>query len=498
MNEIILPDETARNADAFARDISGTWQKSIAAILETGRLLKAAKSQLPHGEFQQMIENQLPFGVRESQRLMAIAADERLSNATHGSCLPPSPRTLYELTKLDYETFAARLEDKTIRPEMMRKDITTVAKKAKRVARERELGDKQIALPTRKFGVVYADPEWKFETYSAETGMDRAADNHYATSSVEMIKARPVGDIAADDCVLFLWATVPMLEHALDVLNEWGFKYRSQFIWRKPKAGTGYWNRNRHDILLIGTRGKVPCPAQGEQWGSVITADLARHSQKPDNFYYLIEHYFPSLPKIELNARGVARDGWCAWGNETESDEARGITLVDGVSDASHLPLLPNPGKPCVGKENGGGAGDGPTRANGGATKKSSPPVGTKARAKASKKSEDMSAPIVARVNIDDLELLVRVADKKISFYAMQKHPLFPSELGCVSADCFEIVTAANISAVSNRIWSSEFVANASASMRASTWRIPTTIYKSGRTGPIPVMGDGTAEGGAK
>jgi N6-adenosine-specific RNA methylase IME4 len=184
-----------------------------------------------------------------------------------------------------------------------------------RAERERELAARQTALPNKRYGVIYADPEWRFEVYSRETGMNCTADNHYPTSSLEEICNRPVADIAADDCVLFLWATVPMARAAFRVMESWGFEYKSQFVWVKNRIGTGYWNRNKHEILLIGTKGNVPAPAPGTQWPSAIEAPVGRHSEKPEKFYELIEAYFPNLPKIELNARR-ARPGWDAWGNE--------------------------------------------------------------------------------------------------------------------------------------------------------------------------------------
>ena len=199
------------------------------------------------------------------------------------------------------------------------KDLSTAEKKSRRRAREIELGAKQMALPEARFGVIYADPEWKFETYSEETGMDRSADNHYPTSSLEAIKSRDVGSLAADDCVLFLWATVPMLPEALEVMAAWGFEYKSNFDWRKDRVGTGYWNRNRHEHLLIGTRGRIPAPAMGEQFDSSIEAPVGEHSAKPEIFYEIIEAYFPTLPKIELNAR-VARPGWVRWGYEAPEE----------------------------------------------------------------------------------------------------------------------------------------------------------------------------------
>jgi len=198
-----------------------------------------------------------------------------------------------------------------------------IDKKKLRAKRERELAKRQRALPDKRYGVILADPEWRFEPYSRETGMDRAADNHYPTSITEVIASRDVRSIAADDCVLFLWATVPMLPQAMLVMLTWGFEYRSHYIWLKDKIGTGYWNRNKHELLLIGTRGKVPAPAMGTQWHSVIEAPRGEHSEKPEIFLRMIEEYYPTLPKIELNRRGPARPSWDAWGFEAEEAQEK-------------------------------------------------------------------------------------------------------------------------------------------------------------------------------
>jgi N6-adenosine-specific RNA methylase IME4 len=146
--------------------------------------------------------------------------------------------------------------------------------------------------------------------------MDRSADNHYPTSSLDAIKARDVPSIAADDSVLFLWATAPILPQALEVMAAWGFRYVSSAVWIKDKVGTGYWFRSRHELLLVGTKGNVPAPAHGLQWGSVIEQPRGEHSAKPEPVLELIEAYLPSLPKIELNRRGPPRPAWSAWGNE--------------------------------------------------------------------------------------------------------------------------------------------------------------------------------------
>lgn len=200
------------------------------------------------------------------------------------------------------------------------RDARTAEKKAKRSTREADLALRQRALPVKRYGVIYADPEWRFEPYSRETGMDRAADNHYPTTPLNDIVLRPVADIAARDCVLFLWATAPMLKAALRVLENWGFAYKSHFIWDKERIGNGYWNRNRHELLLVGTRGDIPAPAMGEQWESLIRVPPGEHSAKPEIFAEMIEAYYPNLPKIELNARH-ARPGWDVWGLEAPEAE---------------------------------------------------------------------------------------------------------------------------------------------------------------------------------
>jgi N6-adenosine-specific RNA methylase IME4 len=116
--------------------------------------------------------------------------------------------------------------------------------------------------------------------------------------------------------VLFLWATVPILPQALEVMAAWGFHYVSSAVWIKDKVGTGYWFRSRHELLLVGTRGSAPAPAHGLQWDSVIEQPRGEHSAKPEAVLELIEAYFPSLPKIEFNRRGPPRPRWAAWGNE--------------------------------------------------------------------------------------------------------------------------------------------------------------------------------------
>ena len=209
------------------------------------------------------------------------------------------------------------------------------AKQERRAARERETAARIISLqlPGRRYGVIVEDPEWRDEVWSRETGLDRSPDNHYATSPAGIILARDeVAKLAAADCVLFLWSTIQHEAIAHEVMKARGFAYRSQVIWKKPSIGMGRWVRSLHEILLIGTRGKIPCPAPGKQWPSVIEAPRGAHSEKPDKFYVLIESYFPTIPKIELNARRRRR-GWDSYGPEApdtsnDRDKAGRVSMV--------------------------------------------------------------------------------------------------------------------------------------------------------------------------
>lgn len=207
------------------------------------------------------------------------------------------------------------------------KDLRAERQKAKaerRIEREQALGAKEQALPNRRYGVIIADPEWKYLAWSAETGSDRSPDNHYPCSDLDDIKARPVGDIAADDCALFLWVTTPFLDAGFEVMKAWGFDYKSSIVWGKERVGeargTAYWFRGEHETVLFGTHGNVPAPIPGTQFPSFFLAPVGEHSAKPDKIHEIAEAYFPNLPKIELNARRK-RAGWDGWGNEADGGE---------------------------------------------------------------------------------------------------------------------------------------------------------------------------------
>jgi N6-adenosine-specific RNA methylase IME4 len=168
-----------------------------------------------------------------------------------------------------------------------------------------------------RYPVIYADPPWRFGVHSEVTGRDKSPENHYPTMTTHEICAlwEQIGSPAKKDAVLFLWATNPMLPDALRVMEAWGFAYVHHWIWDKEVAGTGYWGRDRHELLLIGRRGEPAAPLPGSQPQTVHRETKGRHSAKPDYYAETIERLYPDMPRLEMFCR-TPRPGWTAWGFE--------------------------------------------------------------------------------------------------------------------------------------------------------------------------------------
>lgn len=177
-----------------------------------------------------------------------------------------------------------------------------------------------IPFPNKKYSVIYADPPWAFRTYSKK-GQGRSAEIHYPTMSIEEIKALPVGALAAKDCALFLWITFPCLFEALEVLESWGFSYKTvAFVWIKQNrkndnlfTGMGYWTRANAEICILATKGHPKRVSASVH--QVIISHIEEHSKKPQEARDRIVNLMGNVPKIELFARNTT-PGWDVWGNE--------------------------------------------------------------------------------------------------------------------------------------------------------------------------------------
>ena len=169
----------------------------------------------------------------------------------------------------------------------------------------RQLETAAPEFPTGPFQVIVADPPWRYET---------SAGLPYPTMAIEDIKDLPVESIAADDAILWLWTTSAHLRMAFEVVEAWGFEYKTLLTWVKDRMGTGEWLRGQSEHCLLAARGK-PVFLHG-QHGTVIVAARREHSRKPEEFYALVEATSPGS-RVELFAR-QQRNGWHAFGNHID------------------------------------------------------------------------------------------------------------------------------------------------------------------------------------
>jgi len=194
--------------------------------------------------------------------------------------------------------------------------------------------------PAGGFSLIMADPPWSYEMRS-EKGYAKAPEAQYSTMAFAEIAAMPVELLAAEDCLLWLWAVNPQLPQALDVRAAWGFTFKTAGTWLKGSNrgkvsfGTGYILRSANEPFLIGTRGRPKTTRSTRSavishderirgmegdWplGTVTIEAAAReHSRKPDEAFRAAEELMPEVCRLELFSREKRR-GWTSWGNEVE------------------------------------------------------------------------------------------------------------------------------------------------------------------------------------
>lgn len=178
-----------------------------------------------------------------------------------------------------------------------------------------------------KYNIILADPGWKYDNEKTGGTHNSGAAQKYTVLSSSELCALPVKEVvAARDSVLFLWATVPMIQDGFRVMAAWGFKYKTMISWHKTgRLGLGYWFRGEIEVLLFGVRGKIR--AFRSSLPNFIEAPVLAHSEKPEEFRRLIEtstaRTIEVPARIELFARKRV-PGWDAWGDQVESDIALG------------------------------------------------------------------------------------------------------------------------------------------------------------------------------
>jgi len=266
--------------------------------------------------------------LREARALEEILRPKALEREKAGKKIDPHPNldegwTLSQVAKAIGTSHGTLHKVKTIakeEPELM-KDLDsgkiTVHSAFKKVEREKHIKNhKEVPLPNGKYNIIYADPPWEYWG-----GGYKGPSQHYKTMSIKEICNLPVQDIAADNCILFMWATFPILPQALKVIEAWGFKYSTVgFVWVKAnKSGRGFffglgsWTRANAEVCFIATKGTIP--RKDASISQIIYSPVEEHSKKPDITREKIVQLVGYLPRIEIFARQKVK-GWDAWGNE--------------------------------------------------------------------------------------------------------------------------------------------------------------------------------------
>ncbi len=185
-----------------------------------------------------------------------------------------------------------------------------------------------IPFPNKKYNIIYADPPWRFKNWSmkelserGEKWAKRNGRSPYNVMNNEDIYNLPIKNLVDKNCILFLWATYPKLQEAIQTIKSWGFEYKTvAFTWVKETRksngfhfGLGYWTRGNPEICLLATKGKIK--RINNSVANLTISPLREHSRKPDEIRDKIVKLCGDLPRIELFARQKI-EGWDVWGNE--------------------------------------------------------------------------------------------------------------------------------------------------------------------------------------
>jgi N6-adenosine-specific RNA methylase IME4 len=168
------------------------------------------------------------------------------------------------------------------------------------------------------YNIIYADPPWDYAGREQHNSIkeNKSVKDHYNNMTLDELKELDVNKICDKSCLLFLWTSSPHLPQAIELMNSWGFDYKTiAFIWDKQKTNPGYYTLSQCEICLVGKIGNIPMPRGSRKERQFISEMRRGHSQKPDEVRMRIERMFPIQKKLEMFAR-VASPGWDIWGNE--------------------------------------------------------------------------------------------------------------------------------------------------------------------------------------
>lgn len=168
-----------------------------------------------------------------------------------------------------------------------------------------------------KFQIIYADPPWDYHDRTFLDGKVNdtgAASDHYPTMSPDDLMDMRVNKFAAKNSILYMWTTGPQLQISLDVMQAWGFRYKTvSHVWQKIRVNPGYYTMSSTEFIIVGTRGSIPKPRGTRNERQFYEQKRTKHSAKPSHFRETIERMHPKQTKLELFAR-IASPGWYVWG----------------------------------------------------------------------------------------------------------------------------------------------------------------------------------------
>lgn len=289
------------------------WIGDLAAA--DGRVINGVKSDA-YDQLEK--ETGLVYGTIKNCKMVAQAVDlsyrnDRLSFTHHMAVAPLQPE--------DQKRWLQKAVDEGLTVAQLRRAIKAEAYQ-------------EPSLPDSKYRIIYADPPWEYsgDQHGTTTGttahaigsQDTVLSTHYPSMTEEQLCEMSVQDITADNCALWMWATVPLLPVALRVIEAWGFQYKCHMVWDKVDHNVGHYVSVRHELLLISGHGSST-PDVAELVDSVYSEKRAGHSQKPVYFRDLIDNLYPSpsscIDRVELFTRDKLPDHWDSMGNEVGKHE---------------------------------------------------------------------------------------------------------------------------------------------------------------------------------
>jgi N6-adenosine-specific RNA methylase IME4 len=272
-----------------------------------------------------------------AKRIRARGNEALIDAVSNGKCSVHVAETLIGMGDKDLARLLARDKRSIIEQAKGIREQNKAVSRAQKTERLNALSRASHGLvktlPRNAFPVLYADVPWENEVWGDETGNDRSPP--YPPMTIEEIKVLCAGERspALETAILFFWSNTNRLANAIDIIRCWGFEYSTAYVWDKVVAGMGRRVRDRHEHLLIATRGGIHAPPPETLAPSVVAIRKGGHSEKPARFAEIIDAQYPDLNKLEMFQRAKSlrpddirlhqreKGRWSFWGNEATQEE---------------------------------------------------------------------------------------------------------------------------------------------------------------------------------